>query len=308
MEPIIPPVERDLIEEELSRQEILRKTNNNENFIYVIEYNNSPNVVREIGRLREISFREAGGGTGKSIDLDDFDTGDNPYKQLLVWDPQEREIVGGYRFFLCNEAKVDNKGKPLLSTSNYFEFSEKFINEYLPYTIELGRSFVQPNFQPSKQNRKGLFSLDNLWDGLGALVVDHPDKKYFFGKVTMYRNFNKRARDLILYFMHKFFPDNEKLVHPFHPLPIETPKEEFEELFTENNFEDNHKTLFQEVRKYNENIPPLINSYMGLSPTMKTFGTVFNEDFGGVEETAILLTIDDIYASKKKRHIDTYKK
>jgi len=308
MEPIIPPVERDLIEEELSRQEILRKTNNNENFIYVIEYNNSPNVVREIGRLREISFREAGGGTGKSIDLDDFDTGDNSYKQLLVWDPQEREIVGGYRFFLCDEAKIDNKDKPLLSTSNYFEFSETFINEYLPYTIELGRSFVQPNFQPSRQNRKGLFSLDNLWDGLGALVVDHPDKKYFFGKVTMYRNFNKRARDLILYFMHKFFPDNENLVYPFNPLPIETPTKEFEGLFTENNFEDNHKILFQEVRKCNENIPPLINSYMGLSPTMKTFGTVFNEDFGGVEETAILVKIDDIYASKKKRHINTYKK
>ncbi len=308
MEPIIPPVGRDILEDELSRNKILRKTNNGENLIYVFTYHDAPNVVREIGRLREISFREAGGGTGKSIDVDDFDINSDPYKQLIVWDPVEKEIVGGYRFFHCNETKFDNEGKPLLSTSNYFQFSQTFIDKYLPYTIELGRSFVQPNFRPSRDNRKGLFSLDNLWDGLGALVVDNPDKKYFFGKVTMYKHFNKKARDVILYFLHSFFPDKDKLVRPIKPVCIETSPEDFEGLFTGNSFEENHKILFQEVRKYNENIPPLINSYMGLSPTMKTFGTVINEHFGGVEETAILVTINDIYASKKKRHIDTYKK
>ncbi len=308
MEPIIPPVDRSIIEKELSNNKILRKTNYNDNVIYIIDYNDAPNVVREIGRLREISFRESGGGTGKSIDLDNYDTGNNQYKQLIVYDPKEMEIIGGYRYFLCDEAKKDNRGKPLLSTSNYFSFSQTFIEEYLPFTIELGRSFVQPNFQPSRKSRKGLYSLDNLWDGLGALVVDHPEKKYFFGKVTMYKHFNKRARDMILYFLHKFFPDNKKLVTPYDPIPIETPTEEFNGLFTGNNFEDNHKILFQEVRKHNENIPPLINSYMGLSPTMKTFGTVINEHFGGVEETAILVNIDDIYEQKKKRHIDTYKK
>ncbi len=309
MEPIIPPVERDIIEKELLAIKVLRNTNNGDNLIYVFTYHDAPNVLREIGRLREISFREAGGGTGKSVDVDDYDTGTNPYKQLIVWNPSDREIVGGYRFFHCNEAKFDEKGKPLISTSNYFRFSQKFIDKYLPYTIELGRSFVQPNYQPSRSdNRKGLFSLDNLWDGLGALVVDNPDKKYFFGKVTMYKHFNKRARDMILCFLHRFFPDNEKLVRPIEPIHVEMPCEEFDALFEGDSFEENHKGLFQEVRKCNENIPPLINSYMGLSPTMKTFGTVVNEHFGGVEETAILVTIDDIYASKKKRHIDTYKK
>ncbi len=308
MEPIIPPVDRDILEEELSKVNVMRKTNNGDNLIYVLTYHDAPNILRELGRLREISFREAGGGTGKSIDLDDFDINDNPYKQLIVWSPKEREIIGGYRYFLCEEAKIANNGDPVLSTSNYFKFSKKFIDEYLPGTIELGRSFVQPNFQPSKDNRKGLFSLDNLWDGLGALVVDNPEKKYFFGKVTMYKHFNKRARDMILFFMHKFFPDNEELVTPIEPIYITTPISEFEELFNKESFEENHKMLFQEVRKHNENIPPLVNSYMGLSPTMKTFGTVINEHFGGVEETAILVTINDIYLSKKKRHIDTYKK
>ncbi len=308
MEPIIPPVSRDILEEELSNHKILRSTNNGDNLIYVVTYHDAPNVLKELGRLREISFREAGGGTGKSIDIDDFDTNANPYKQLIVWSPKDREIIGGYRYFLCDEAKFKSNGVPLLSTSNYFKFSQTFIDEYLPYTIELGRSFVQPKFQPSKDNRKGLFSLDNLWDGLGALVVDHPGKKYFFGKVTMYKDFNKRARDMILFFLHKFFPDKEGLVKPIDPIYIENSPSEFEELFNGSSFEENHKILFQEVRKCNENIPPLINSYMGLSPTMKTFGTVINEHFGGVEETAIMVTISDIYESKKKRHIDTYRK
>ncbi len=308
MEPIIPPVSRDILEEELSNHKILRSTNNGDNLIYVVTYHDAPNVLKELGRLREISFREAGGGTGKSIDIDDFDTNANPYKQLIVWSPKDREIIGGYRYFLCDEAKFKSNGVPLLSTSNYFKFSKTFIDEYLPYTIELGRSFVQPKFQPSKDNRKGLFSLDNLWDGLGALVVDHPGKKYFFGKVTMYKDFNKRARDMILFFLHKFFPDKEGLVKPIDPIYIENSPSEFEELFNGSSFEENHKILFQEVRKCNENIPPLINSYMGLSPTMKTFGTVINEHFGGVEETAIMVTISDIYESKKKRHIDTYRK
>lgn len=308
MEPIIPPVDRDILEKELSGIRILRETNNGDNLIYALTYHEAPNIVKELGRLREISFREAGGGTGKSIDLDDFDTNENPYKQLIVWAPKEREIVGGYRYFLCKEAKFENNGVPLISTSNYFKFSDQFIKDYLPYTIELGRSFVQPNFQPSKDSRKGIFSLDNLWDGLGALVVDNPTKKYFFGKVTMYKQFNQRARDLILYFMHKFFPDNDNLVRPISPIYINTPTSEFEGIFNANSYEENHKVLFQEVRKHNENIPPLINSYMSLSPTMKTFGTVINEHFGGVEETAILVTINDIYLSKKKRHIDTYTK
>ncbi len=308
MEPIIPPVDKDLIKKELTKEKLLRNTNNGDNEIYIVTYHDSPNVLREVGRLREVSFRQSGGGTGKSIDLDFHDTKNNPYKQLIVWAPDEEEIIGGYRYFLCKEADFDNNGNPMLSTSSYFKFSEKFIKEYLPYTMELGRSFVQPNFQPSSKSRKRLFSLDNLWDGLGALIVENPNIKYFFGKVTIYREFNQIARDMILYFMHKFFPDNENLVSPYKPSPIKTPTEELDKLFLGKNYEENHKILFQEVRKYNENIPPLVNSYMGLSPTMKTFGAVINNDFGGVEEIAILIKINDIYESKKNRHIDSYNK
>jgi len=308
MQAIIPPVETKILETELTRNKFIRDTNKGDNEIYIVDYHDSPNLMREIGRLRELTFRQAGGGTGQEIDIDEYDTDDVPYKQLIVWDPHEKEIVGGYRYICGNNVRKDEKGNIHLATTELFRFSDKFVKEYLPYTIELGRSFVQPKFQPSSENRKGLFSLDNLWDGLGALIVDHQDIKYFYGKVTMYTDYNSRARDMILYFMNYYFPDKEKLVYPFNSLVIKTDPKEFEPLFKELNYKDGHMVLNQNVRSLGENIPPLVNSYMNTSPTMKTFGTAINEHFGGVEETGILVTIKDIYPTKKERHVASYKK
>lgn len=303
MHNIIDPISKDLLEKELTDEKLLRRTNNADNLIYLVTAHNSPNVMREIGRLREISFRMAGGGTGKDCDIDSYDTQDVPYQQLIVWDPTEREITGGYRYFLCKNVPFESPNVPMMATAGLLNFSEQFIKEYFPYTIELGRSFVQPNYQMSRENRKSLFSLDNLWDGLGALIVNNPDVKYFFGKVTMYSTFNPIARDLILFYMRKFFPDKENLITPKKPLAYKTDVSSFDELFNAGTVEENHKILVKEVRKYGENIPPLFNSYMNLSPTMKTFGTAINETFGGVEETGILVTIADIYDKKKERHV-----
>lgn len=307
-EKIIAPVDRELLKEELNAGTFFRKTNNAHNEIYVVDALGSPHTAREVGRLRELSFRQAGGGTGKACDLDHFDTAEVPYKQLIVWDPKAEEIVGGYRYLCCWEVPFDAQGKPQIATAELFRFSDRFLNEYFPYTIELGRSFVQPAYQPSRDNRKSIYSLDNLWDGLGGLVVEHPRVKYFLGKVTMYQHFDAYARDLILYFMHRFFPDKDELIRPYEPLTPNTPEEQLEQVFTKDGFEENYRLLSQEVRQRNENIPPLFSSYMGLSPTMRTFGTAFNEGFGGVEETGIMVTIADIYDSKSRRHVSTYKK
>jgi len=306
MELIIPPVNRQLLIKELTPERFIRKTNYGNNEIYVITHHDSPNLMKEIGRLRELSFREAGGGTGKSIDIDDFDISDNPYQQLLVWDPSHQEILGGYRYFDCTRMKVDSKSHLHLATTELFNFSDQFMSEYFPYMVELGRSFVQPEYQASKIGRKGLFALDNLWDGLAAIVKHTPNLKYFFGKVTMYTHYNQRARDFLLYFMHKNFPDVDKLVVPIHPLKLETSEIELQTIMSKATYAENYKLLNQKVRELNENIPPLINSYMNLSPTMKMFGTSVNHEFGGVEETGILVKIDDIYESKKHRHITSY--
>ena len=309
-EKIIDPIAKDILLEELKNNKFVRKTNNGVNEIYIITHHDSPNVMREIGRLREVTFRASGGGTGHSTDIDDFDIADAPYKQLIVWSPEDNEIVGGYRYIKCKDAPIDSKGIVELATTELFKFSDQFMTDYLPYTIELGRSFVQPKFQPSLENRKGLFSLDNLWDGLGALIIDNPDIKYFFGKVTMYTHFNVQARDMILSFMNYYFPDPEHLVRPIDScsLPIKTDVSEFLRSIQDLPYKEGHKILNKNVRDLGETIPPLINSYMNISPSMKSFGTSANAHFGDVEETGILVTIKDIYDSKTERHIATYKK
>lgn len=306
MEPIIAPISVDLLKSELTLGKKLRNTNKSNNEIYVITHHDSPNVMKEIGRLREEAFRDSGGGSGLSMDIDEFDTMEVPYKQLIVWDPEAEKILGGYRYILGPDIQLDQNRQPVLATSHMFHFSEKFVKEYLPYTIELGRSFVAPEYQSSKAGAKALFALDNLWDGLGALAITNPTMKYFFGKMTMYPEYNREARDLIQHFLFKHFRDEENLVTPMDPLVIETPAEKMDAILTEKEFKDDYKLLNAEVRRLGVNIPPLVNSYMSLSPTMKTFGGGINHEFSEAEETCILIAFDEIYEAKKARHIDSF--
>jgi hypothetical protein len=306
MKRIIPQVDKQLILSELTQEKFIRKTNKGGNLLYIINSTNSPNILREIGRLREVAFRAAGGGTGKDCDLDDYDFGENGYDQLIVWDPDQEEILGGYRFLICSEDKCMRDGKVGLATAKLFHFSDQFTKEFLPHMIELGRSFVQPKYQSTSLRRKGLYALDNLWDGLGTLVLDHPDKKYFFGKVTMYLHYHQSARDMILFFLHKHFPDPDGLVVPKEPLNLQMKREELEEIFSGEDYREDYKILSQQVRAVGEVIPPLINAYMNLSPSMRTFGTVLNRDFGEVEETGIMISINDLYKAKVERHVMNY--
>lgn len=308
METIVHPVNKELLLNELTKDTFMRDTNNGRNEIYIIDDKTAPHVLREVGRLREVTFRDAGGGTGKSIDLDEFDSGKHAFKQMIVWDPVEKEIVGGYRYILCKDLAIDEKGQVKSPTASLFRYEPKFIKEYFPYTIELGRSFVQPMYQPTFNLRRGMFALDNLWDGLGALVIEHPEVRFLFGKVTMYTDFDRLARDLILYFMQKYFPDHENLITPIKPLHRTTSDKILDSIFTGCNYDENYKILIQKVRKLGENVPPLVNAYMNLSSTMKSFGTALNDHFGGVEETGILVTVEDIYDVKKERHVSSYKK
>ena len=303
---IIQPIDKEVLKRELTPELQLRMTNKSHNEIYVITAHNAPNVMKEIGRLREIAFREAGGGTGKAMDIDEFDTCENCYKQLIVWNPEAEEIIGGYRYLEGTSWEMDEHGQPKLATSHMFHFSEKFLKEYMPYTIELGRSFVSLPYQSSRMGAKSLFALDNLWDGLGALTVIKPNVRYFFGKFTMYPSYIRRGRDMILYFLHKHFADKENLIVPMKPLEIETDPKELEQLFCEKEFKKDYLILNSEIRKLGYNIPPLVNAYMSLSPTMKLFGTAINYGFGDVEETGILIAIDEIFEEKRKRHIDTF--
>jgi hypothetical protein len=307
MQDIIKPIDRALLKAELTKEKMLRKTNKSNNEIYVITAHDAPHVMQEIGRLREIAFRNNGGGTGFSVDIDEFDTMENAYRQLIVWCPENEEILGGYRFLCGTDVQLDPNGKPILATSHLFNYSDTFIQKYLPHTVELGRSFVSLEYQATRcGNPKGLFVLDNLWDGLGALSVIDPSLQYYFGKVTMYNTYNVEARNLILYFLNMHFPDYEKLVTPIVPLQTDIDVKKMQDIFQYDNFKENYKVLNQEVRKFGINVPPLVNAYMSLSPKMRVFGTAINHEFGEVEETGILIAINEILEEKKKRHIETY--
>lgn len=306
MKDVIQPVARELLESELTEDRRLRHTNKGDNDIYIVDAVCAPHTMKEIGRLREIAFRDAGGGTGKECDIDEFDTMTPPCRQLIVWNPQEHEIIGGYRFILGKDIKLDESGRPRIASSHMFKFSPGFLSNYLPHTIELGRSFVTLEYQSSKAGPRAMYALDNLWDGLGALTVINPEIKYLFGKVTMYPNYNEICRNMLLYFLHKHFPDPEELVRPIEPLVTNTDCERLSKLFCGSNFKEDYKILNHAIRAHGANIPPLVNAYMSLSPTMKMFGTAINHEFGDVEESGIFFAISEIFESKKNRHIGTY--
>jgi len=307
MKKIVDPLPRQELDKELTSERLLRKTNNANNEVYIFTAHDSPALMHEVGRLREVTFRAAGGGTGKEIDLDNYDSSvEAPHMQLIVWDPDNKEIIGGYRFFIHDESKRKTDPGDMASHA-FFYFSDLFRKNFLPHLMELGRSFVQPDYQSRGMGRKSLFALDNLWDGLGALVIENPAVKYLFGKVTMYPHFHVHARNLVIYFMKKHFTDRDGLVIPRDDVSLSIDRSEMDNILTGSNYKEDYKLLSQEVRKIGENIPPLINAYMNLSPTMRSFGTVYNEGFGKVEETGIMITIKDMYVEKINRHLASYR-
>jgi hypothetical protein len=307
MKELIPPVDIKLLKQELTPEKFVRPTNKAHNEIYIIDAHTSPHTMREIGRLRELSFRSWGGGTGREIDTDDFDFLKKPFKQLLVWDPEEEEIIGGYRFLSGRDVEFLEDGQPHFVMSNLFTFSDKFIKKHLPYAIELGRAFVQPKYQTAKMGLKSLFALDNLWDGLGALVHIEAKSKYFIGKVNIYNTYPQLARELLYEYMNLHCPDPDKLIYP--KVPVDTSEESKKiasVILTEKNAESNYKALQKTVRHIGTTVPPMFNAYIGLTNTLRMFGTMIDSDFGGTYESAIMLTVNDLTEAKRQRYIDPY--
>jgi len=307
MKPIISAVDKQILKQELTKELFLRPTNKAHNEIYVITAHNAPNVMREIGRLRELSFRSGGGGTGEEIDIDSYDYMEKPYNQLIVWDPVALEIIGGYRYLPGYEVEYETNGQPKFVMSHLFTFSDQFIKDYIPYTIELGRAFVQPDYQTSKMGTKSLFALDNLWDGLGALIYSVKGARYFIGKVTIYNTYPVVARDLIYEYMVRYFPDPDALIVPKKPVQVCAENKEIaKNLFVEKDSSSNYKALQKAVRNEGETIPSMFHAYIGLTDTMHVFGSIFDKDFGSVYETGIMITMADLLETKKARYIMPY--
>ena len=305
--PIIDPVDVRLLKKELNKDTFLRNTNRGNNEIYIVNNETAPNVLREIGRLREVSFRAVGGGSGTECDLDHFDLEDKACFQLVVWNPEDDEIIGGYRFTRWKMASFHENGQPYVNTEHLFDFSQKFLDEYFPYCVEMARAFVQPKYQSAQAGRKALFALDNLWDGIGGIVATDPTVKYLSGKVTIYSSSPDMSRKAMIYYLDKHFGDREGLLTSKRPETCSPEEAEyFEAMFNGANYKDDYQILNTYVKSFGDVIPPLIHSYIGLSETMKTFGTTFDPDFGDCYDTAMLITISDIYKEKYDRYIDSY--
>lgn len=340
-QPIMNLIPSSLLEDELKLARFVKDTEHGGNKIYVFSGKKCPRLMVQIGILREMSFRQGGGGTNLSVDIDRWDEFDptklpvdspyfdlsyfnslgpfaeNGFQQLIVWDPENKEIIGGYRYVEMNNFINKDHTSIDTPTADLFDCSREFIRMYAPFTIELGRSFVQPKYQLRADYvppRKAIYALDNLFDGLGTLVVDYKNKniQYFFGKVTMYKTYNRQARNMILYYMEKHFPDNYQLVSPKLELIPPGLKDEIdllESIFVGNTEREDKQILIKSLRDIRDGkqvMPPLFKKYTEMSPTMKMFGTAINHHCGEVEETAIMTKISDIVEEYKKNYIRNY--
>ena len=305
---IIDPVPVELLKAELTKSKKLEDTNKGHNELYIVTWHDSPNVVTEVGRLRELAFREAGGATGNAVDLDEYDKMEKPYKQLIVWDPENEAIIGGYRFLFGSDATFDENGQPVLASSHQFRFSQKFINEYLPHVIELGRNFVAPEYQSSKGGAKSIFAFDNLWDGLVAIIMKHPDLLYFFGKITLYPSYDHIAKDLIYHFLWKHYGDKEELVRPWDDQTVmpESDPELMDLVVNKDDLLEDYKLLKAAAKMRGENVPPNVSAYISVTSRMSMFGTAVNRLMHNIEDSAVLIPFDEIYHDKKSRHIGAY--
>lgn len=308
MKSIIDPVPVELLKAELTKSKKLEDTNKGHNELYIVTWQDSPNVVTEVGRLRELTFREAGGSTGNAIDLDEYDKMEKPYKQLIVWDPDNEAIIGGYRFFFGSDAMFDEKGQPIMASSHQFRFSQKFIDEYLPHVLELGRNFVAPEYQSSKNGAKSMYAFDNLWDGLVAIIMMNPNLLYYFGKITVYPSYDHITRDLIYHFFRKHYGDQDELVRPWDDqaiMPDSDPELMDLVLNKEDLFED-YKLLKAAARMRGVNVPPNVTAYISITSQMLMFGTAVNHLMHNIEDSCVLIPFDSIYHEKKSRHIGAY--
>lgn len=301
MKPIIPPVETSLLISELEGH-LLRPSNKADNLIYDITAHECPNVMREIARLREISYRDGGGATGQEMDIDEMDLMAKPYHQLIVWDPEHQQIIGGYRYLLGKDAEIRD-GQPFITSAHLFHYSDRFIREFLPQTIEFGRAFVQPMYQKREMGVKALFALDNIWDGIGAIMHIHPELRYMIGKVTIYPDYNATARELIYHYLDIYHRGEEGLFEPYNPLPL---KKEVDLPFKGDDPQENYHILQHAVREQGTVIPPMFSAYLNITNELQFFGNAVNDELANVYETGIMVDLTTVYQEKKERYITPY--
>lgn len=290
---IIHPIDRKRLKEELLASEQLGETSDGKK-IYLIHFDKAGQVMREIARLRELTFRRVGEGTGLKLDLDRFD---RYYRHIVLWDDDALEIIGSYRIGNCQEI-ISTHGVDGLYTNTLFKYTDK-AQSYLQYGLELGRSFVQAKYWKTN-------ALDYLWQGIGAYVAKHPEVKYLLGPVSISNTYTEDAKNLLVYFYSKWFPGDASLAPHIAPYRISQKKQdELAEIFTGKEYREDVRKLKEELKVLGFTIPILYKQYSELCEeggvSFIDFGV--DKDFGDCIDGLILVQIEYLKESKRERYI-----
>jgi len=291
--PVAHAEDRRLVRAELRKSSPLGHTTDGKQ-LFLFDAAPDSAVLRELGRLREVAFREVGEGTGRRRDVDAFDA---YYRHIILWDDAELQIVGAYR---VGEALgiLEARGEQGLYTSGLFSYSSA-LRALLPDALELGRSFIQPRYQ-------GLRALDQLWTGVGAYLAAHPRTRYLFGAVSMSASYPPRARRLLASFFGHYFGTRDELAAGRRPFVV--PQEEaaeFAALFHGSDYESGLRLLKRELAGMRVPVPVLYRQYAELCEPGGTRFLAFNVDpeFSNCVDALMLVDLACLKAAKRDRYM-----
>lgn len=290
---IAHPEDRRILRRELKQSQMLGETKDGKQ-IYLFDSFRDSAVMKELGRLREISFRKVGEGSGEKRDLDKYD---HYYRHIILWDEEELEIVGAYRIAEANRI-IENEGLKALYCSSLFSLSEG-LTPKLEQGIELGRSFVQPKYW-------GKRSLDYLWFGIGAYLRHHPKVRYMFGPVSLSNSYPQAAKDLIVHFYSHYYSSAHPLARANAPYVLNpSEKQQMYELFAGDNLQEDFLILREQLDHLGVTVPTLYKQYTELCEPggIEFLDFSVDADFGYCIDGLILVDIDKVKARKRERYI-----
>ena len=298
IENVIHPAKTQLINKELKASELIGTTHDGKR-IYLFDYRQNSHVMREIGRLRELSFRQVREGTGNPLDIDAYD---RYYRHLILWDEEELEIVGSYRIGEVGSILHEN-GLNGLYAHSLFKFG-KDLFPYLKESIELGRSFVQPRYQ-------GKRSLDYLWYGIGAYLQKRPEIKYMYGPVSLSNAFPGETKNMIASFYSSLFGNEKELVQPRSPF-VFTQDEDFSAyrgVSDESEYRKAFSVLKEKLANFGVRVPTLYKQYVELCEPGGCEFLAFNidKDFSDCIDALVMVHVDAIREKKRQRYISHHR-
>lgn len=292
---VIHPVSARQLRSQIYNNDFIGQTTDGKK-IFLVEYEKSKDIIREIARLRELTFRKVGEGTGTKKDSDKFD---KYYKHIVLWDDNQLEIVGSYR--LADGKSVLTKfNSDGFYTSTLFKFNESFV-PLLFSAVELGRSFVQSKYWNS-------LALDYLWQGIGKYLSVNPHIRYLFGPVSLSNNYSTEAKELIVYFFSKWFPPKRNFITPLNPFELsKSSVEKLNKIFNSDDYQKELVLLKNMLNNYGFTIPVLYKQYadLCLPGGVQFLGFNIDLNFSNCIDALILVDLQYLKENKKRRYLNT---